>query len=271
MTDDKIQDLAEEYLDASGESLEDEISDLKESIENLQDEKEDYQELGNDNKLLREVKDEIEEKQEKLEELKQEEEDTENLEERFLQSIWNEFDVREIDEDTIKAVNLALTGKEKPYLLVDGNKIEPNTVSELEKAEARQCTFEVMRLAKDKLEGDEKVEETWDAISNSEKYEPFVHVANSNKPIDPSKVAEELGEKRETVRGRMKNPRYQQPLNPYHTESGNYILSIVGEYFWSEYASEDVDTEENEENEESIDTSEENTQTREEFWNEISN
>lgn len=270
MTDDKIHDLAEQYIESSGNSVQQEISELKEEIENLKEEKQEYPGLAEDDPLIQELNEEIQDKKSKLEGLEEEIQNSESLEEEFLDMTWARLSISNMDETVCRALNLALLGMEDNQIRAKGHLL-PEDSGELSGKEARKCIYQIKMLAKDKVEGAEVVQNMWDSFGSSVKYEPFKLIAASEGGMTPEQVADKLEEETKTINNRMYNPRHQQPLDPYHKEDGKYKLSIVGEYLWKAYSTDESDiSEETGGTEEDDKNSNEENKSGEDFWDEFS-
>lgn len=260
-----LQELAKDYLKSEDDSLRSQIEEIESEIDDLEKEEEKYQDLEDD--LLQEVREEKKNKKKELKELKSKIEDSKELEKEILEEILEGFQLEELNEEVLRALNGIISDSSEGYLLVRDYKITPEDDLDAEKKEKRLIKHQIKRVVKDILESDNRVEKTWEKIESGSKYEPFKMIARSEEGIPPDDVSEKLDIKRSTARGRMKSSRYQIPLNPYYVDKeGFYHLSLLGDHLKNSKLEEE--TKENDEETESK-KGEDNKVTQKKFREEV--
>jgi myosin heavy subunit len=243
--------LCEEYLSALDSDVDEErLSSLQSEISDLKDEKDQYiSDYGEEDVLVERVTEEIEELEKEKEEYAGALNETEELKEQILNRTKENYVAtgEYTKEPSLEALNHIFTGSRDPLLQIEDWTITPEM--DLEEG-LRQCSDYIRKMALAKLDQDDTLLDTFEKIEGTKKYEPFILLAEADKSLSPSQVADRLDEdvETDTVGTRFRNAIHGLEYNPYHRKEGDYTLSTVGELIYELY-SDDVMTESSGENE----------------------
>ena len=244
-----IEALAEEYLSAQEQETNPE--DLEEAKAHLTELQERYERFENDyaesDPATQQLSDRISETEERIAELEEAQRIPEELKEQILEEATGFMLTEEwLDPDVIEALNLALIGEHDSALVIEEIEISgPDDVDDLDDITRFDIIDVVRKLALDKLERTNEIEEVWGSIADTTKEEPFKIVAQLGRAT-PDEVVERVDDDevdRETISNRLRNATRLQ-INPYFREDGVYQLSTAGRHLAQRYAEIPVDVEE---------------------------
>ncbi|MFC5368693.1 hypothetical protein [Salinirubrum litoreum] len=244
-----IEALAEEYLSAQEQETNPE--DLEEAKAHLTELQERYERFENDyaesDPATQQLSDRISETEERIAELEEAQRIPEELKEQILEEATGFMLTEEwLDPDVIEALNLALIGEHDSALVIEEIEISgPDDVDDLDDITRFDIIDVVRKLALDKLERTNEIEEVWGSIADTTKEEPFEIVAQLGRAT-PDEVVERVDDDevdRETISNRLRNATRLQ-INPYFREDGVYQLSTAGRHLAQRYAEIPEDVEE---------------------------
>lgn len=243
-TPEDIISLAEEYLelvarreeDSEGEADPEELNRFREEIEDWERE---IEGLNEDDELYEIAVEEMESIEGKLAEREREDTRRDNVRQHFLERASSEFVARGdwLHPSVIRAITHAVIGEEREEILLDDYRLPDE---ELENRVVFDLSKNVRSLVSERL-GSDRMAQLWESLEGTRQHQILEVLAQSTAPLGPSQIAERLDEEdidRRHISATLSNARDQQ-CHPFHRTDGDYRLSLIGEFLWREFGSDD--------------------------------
>jgi hypothetical protein len=96
----------------------------------------------------------------------------------------------------------------------------------------------IQAVATDAVGNDNRVSDLWDALDTDTRRSITGILASHNGALSADEISEELGEDGTDRPGsNIRKVRHAVDIQPYHSSSGGYTLSLAGRYVWTRYGS----------------------------------
>lgn len=257
---DDIVSLAEEYLrvvarQENNPTADTETKDLDELREEIEYWEQELEQLEGGDDLYKIAVEEKESLEDRIAEREQKGNYRECVQQRFIERAGSEFVARDEwhQDSVVRAVTHASIGEEREVILLDDYRIpeaDPDS----------RATFVLsqnVRALVSHRTGDERMAKLWEKIEDTRQNQITEVLAHSSEPLGPSGIAERLndeGTDRRHISATLSDVR-DKKYHPFHRSDGNYELSLVGEFLWREFGSnEETDDEDSDANEGSPDS-----------------
>jgi len=240
-----IPEVSVRYLDTSEEESEhqERLNEILSELEELRSEREEAaDDFGEDHFLVENIDTEIQDIESERKDVEESTEDIVQLRKDILRGAAEtpgfRLDEHWLDSKTIQALTHTLYGQEEETLVIADQELSsPEDAHELDRIQKIQIKREIVHLARDQLEGDERVKKRWTEFKNSRAHPAFQVIARE-PGVGPSGIADAYDDKSSsTVRNWTSDLSNQEELKMVYTpKQGNYHLSTVGKYYAEHYA-----------------------------------
>lgn len=231
---DEVLTLSEEYLDSLDADTSGDVEEVQAEVEYWDEQVEEFEEGTPMHEMAVE---EHEEWREKLDSIEAQGERNEKLKSELLKRASTEFAPKGVwlRSPVIKALSHALTGKEREQLLVSEHRLSEE-LEEISKREMVSVAKDVHALARDALEGDERISELWDMLDTDTRLSIIQVLARFEEPLSSTEISDELGEGGTNSSGaNIRKMRGSADIDPFYSTDDGYMLTLAGRYVWREY------------------------------------
>lgn len=120
--------------------------------------------------------------------------------------------------------------------LLVGNYSLPRDIDDLSKRNMVDAAKTIHAVAGDAVEEDDRVSGLWDALDTDTRRSITGILAGHNGTLSADEISEELGEDGTDRPGsNIRKVRHAVDIQPYHSSSDGYTLSLAGRYVWTRY------------------------------------
>lgn len=256
---DDVVSLAEEYLRVVARQENNPTADTEtEDLDELRDEieywEQELEQLEEDDSLYEIAVEEKESLEDQIAEREQEDDYRERVQQRFLERAGSEFVARGewLQNPVVRAVTHVVIGEEREEILLDDYRL-PDADSD---SRATFVLSQNVRALVSYRTGNERMAELWEDVEDTRQNQIMEAIARSSEPLGPSGIAERLddeGTDRRHISATLSNVR-DKKYHPFHRSDGSYELSLVGEFLWRKFASDEETDDEDDDMDESPDS-----------------
>lgn len=243
-----VPDIAAKYLDASEEEPEhqERLQAIEAELDELESAREEVAgDMGEEHYLVEEIDSDIQDLKDEREELQKSTEDVARLREDILRAAAEKpgfrLDEHWLNSKPLQALTHALYGNEEERLVIRDHELQtPDDAQELDRMQRIQIKKDVVYIARDQIEQDERVSDHWEQFESSTAHQAFSVIARE-PGVGPSEIAEAYDDTSpSTVRNWTSNLSDQEDLKMvYNPKTGSYYPSTVGKYYATHYATLD--------------------------------
>lgn len=231
-----IVDLAEEYLDSldGDEETEGEAEEVRKNLEYWEEQVNEFEEGTAMHEMAVGERDEC---REKLEAINARGERREELRSELLKRASREFAPQGewVKPAVVEGLSHAVLGQRQAQLLV-GNYRLPRDIDDLSKRDMVDAAKTVQAVAGDAVGDDDRISGLWEALDTDTRRSITGVLAGHNGTLSADEISEELGEDGTNRPGsNIRKVRHAVDIQPYHSSSDGYTLSLAGRYAWTRY------------------------------------